>query len=50
MIFIENNADVNIKNAQGATPLHDAVNRGDIEIIQILLEYGADPTVKATSG
>ena len=39
-----------MKNAQGCTPLHDAVNRGDMEIIQTLLEFGADPSIKATSG
>jgi len=30
------------------TPLHDAVRRGDLEVVQVLLRHGADPN--ATNG
>ena len=46
----ENEATVNITNKAGITPLHDAVNRGDIDIAKILLEYGAASDVKAKEG
>ncbi len=37
-------ADVNTKNSNGETPLHMAVNNSN-EVIQILLEAGADPDI-----
>ena len=37
-------------NADGCTPLHDAVQRGDPQIVQLLLEAGADHTAVAVSG
>ena len=46
----ENEATVNITNKAGITPLHDAVNRGDIDIAKILLEYGAASDIKAKEG
>ena len=46
----ENEATVNITNKAGVTPLHDAVNRGDIDIAKILLEYGAASDIKAKEG
>ena len=32
-------------NTRGSTPLIRAANNGDVEIVQLLLEHGADPTV-----
>lgn len=46
----ENEATVNITNKAGITPLHDAINRGDIDIAKILLEYGATSDIKAKEG
>ncbi|XP_066585055.1 uncharacterized protein [Prorops nasuta] len=48
--LIERGADVNAENGCGATPLHDAVNRGDISICQELLQAGANPLVGANKG
>ncbi|XP_076162883.1 uncharacterized protein LOC143144407 isoform X2 [Ptiloglossa arizonensis] len=48
--LIGRGADVNAINGCGATPLHDAVNRGDVTICQELLQAGANPLVKASNG
>jgi ankyrin repeat protein len=40
-------ADVNARDAQGYTPLHNAAARGDNELIKYLVSKGAD--VKAVS-
>ena len=40
-IFVDANADVNVINSDGSTPLHDAVARGDKEIVAELLKHGA---------
>ncbi|EZA52531.1 uncharacterized protein LOC105281834 [Ooceraea biroi] len=48
--LIDKGADVNAENGCGATPLHDAVNRGDVAICQELLQAGANPLVRATKG
>ncbi|XP_015587656.1 uncharacterized protein LOC107264182 [Cephus cinctus] len=48
--LIERGADVNSENGCGATPLHDAVNRADVSICQELLQYGANPLVRAVKG
>ena len=36
--------------ANGRTPLHSAVSRGDVEIVTILLENGADPYIENDLG
>lgn len=43
-------ADVNTETSEGVTPLHDAVDRGDREIIRVLLSRNASPLVKAEKG
>lgn len=40
----------NVLNGQGATPLHEAVKRKNMDILRILLSAGADPTIKSSSG
>ena len=42
--------DVNARDHTGLTPLHGAAGRGDIEMIQYLVEHGADATFKARDG
>ena len=37
--------DPNVRDEQGATPLHHAAWEGDTELIQRLLDLGADPTI-----
>jgi len=34
----------------GSTPLHFAVRRGDVDVVNILLRHGADPTIKNALG
>ncbi|XP_072030297.1 uncharacterized protein [Amphiura filiformis] len=46
----ERKASINVTNADGATPLHDAVGRSDVGIIKELITLGADTTIKATKG
>ncbi|CAL1681579.1 unnamed protein product [Lasius platythorax] len=48
--LLDKGADVNAENGCGATPLHDAVNRGDVAICQELLQAGANPHIRATKG
>ncbi|GIY74511.1 glyco_hydro_20b domain-containing protein [Caerostris darwini] len=40
----------NVTNGQGATPLHEAVKRKNLEIIKLLLMAGADPFLKSPKG
>jgi hypothetical protein len=40
--------DPNARDDQGATPLHDAAWAGDLELIQRLLDAGADTTITDT--
>jgi ankyrin repeat protein len=37
-------ADVNARDHEGGTPLHNAAARGDVEMIRYLVSKGADPT------
>ena len=43
-------ADVNLRDANGYTPLHHAASRGDNEMILYLIEQGADIMVLSRSG
>jgi ankyrin repeat protein/beta-lactamase regulating signal transducer with metallopeptidase domain len=40
--LIANGADVNAKNNYGRTALHDAMDRGQTEIVELLRKHGAD--------
>jgi ankyrin repeat protein len=42
--------DLNELDTLGHTPLHWAVFRGDIELVKILLEAGAEPNVFSSDG
>mgnify|MGYP001321265268 CR=1 FL=1 len=39
-----------VANGAGATALHSAARRGDLEIVELLLEYGAEPSIKNDMG
>jgi ankyrin repeat protein len=39
-----------LANGAGITALHYAVRRGDVDIVNLLLEHGADPTIKNDLG
>ena len=43
-------ADVNQRDDEGYTPLHNAASRGDLEVIRFLVEHGADPTAVSRVG
>ena len=43
-------ADVNIRDANAYTPLHHAASRGDNEVVQYLIDNGADVTVVSRKG
>ncbi|XP_048734927.2 uncharacterized protein LOC125650577 [Ostrea edulis] len=43
-------ADVRAVNANGCTPLHDAVKRGDAQAVTELLMHNSDPMAKVTCG
>ena len=48
--MLERGAEVNAETKDGVTALHDAVDRGDADIVSILLEAGASPLIKAETG
>ena len=43
-------ADVNKRNSEGSTPLHTAATNGNMECVQMLLHYGADPRARDCYG
>ena len=43
-------ADVNTRDHEGYTALHHAASRGDLEMIEYLVEHGADPTAVSRYG
>lgn len=49
-ILLANGADVNAKDKHGITPLLNAIFEGHARAVKLLLEKGADKTVKAPSG
>src|SRR3954471_19108918 len=42
-VLLARGADVNARQAEGVTALHEAAQSGDLEIIRMLLAAGADP-------
>ena len=46
-MILKYGADVNIKSLNGSTPLHWSCSSGDLEIVKLLVQYGAD--VNATT-
>ncbi|KAL4813534.1 ankyrin repeat-containing domain protein [Aspergillus spinulosporus] len=42
--------DVNMQDVHGMTTLHDIARTGDLETVDVLLEAGADPTIKDIHG
>ena len=47
---MEHGADVNAKDKDGDTPLHDAAFRGHKEMVELLLANGADVMARDNSG
>ena len=50
MCCLEAGVDVNMTNEYNQTPLYLACWRGHTEIIRLLLNWGADPTIRANGG
>ena len=48
--MIENGADVNAKAKDGTTPLHDAMRFLSQELVDYLVEHGADPSIPNEDG
>jgi len=48
--LLKNNADPNIADSTGTTPLFWAVKSGNKELVEILLHYKADRTMKDSAG
>ncbi len=48
--FINKGADVNIKNGDGKTPLHIAVEKNYEDIVRLLLQKNADLNTKDNNG
>lgn len=49
-MLVQHGAAVNASAAGGIRPLHDAVESDQIELVRLLLSYGADPTIATYSG
>jgi len=49
-LLVEAGAPVNAQQDKGWTPLHEAVNRGDLEMTRYLLAHGADPKQQNDEG
>ena len=50
LIRLVRNADVNVKDARGYSPLMLAAYSGSLEAAQLLLQVGADPNTSDSSG
>ena len=49
-LLIENGADVNATNQDGATPLHAAAFFGEVDVARILIEKGARTNARNMEG
>jgi len=49
-LLLSRSANIDAANAEGVTPLHDAVQRGDVGIVKFMINSGAVQDVPATGG
>lgn len=49
-MLLEHGADVNARQAEDYTPLMEAAQNGQNEMVDLLLAHGADPTARRTNG
>jgi ankyrin repeat protein len=50
LAMLERGAEVNVKNGDGNTALHEATLHGHYEVVRTLLEAGADPNIQDNAG
>ena len=43
---LDKEAQINCRNVNGCTPLHVAVMTQNLNLVKVLLKYGADPNLK----
>jgi ankyrin repeat protein len=43
-------SDVDATQHGGFTPLHEAAQHGDVELVELFLSAGADPTITVADG
>lgn len=48
--MVEKGAKLNIQNKWGMTELHTAIWRGNINVVEYLLDQGSDPLIKTKEG
>ncbi|XP_030199342.1 BCL-6 corepressor isoform X1 [Gadus morhua] len=48
--LLEHGADINCSAQDGTRPIHDAVENDHLDVVRVLLSYGADPTLATYSG
>ena len=49
-LLVAHGADVNAVNREGTTALFESVTNRNIELVRLLLQHGADPTIKDLNG
>ena len=49
-LLVAQDADVNVAQHGGWTPLHQAASHGDEQMVKFLLESGADPSLESDDG
>lgn len=49
-MLLDHGGDPNLKDPEGETPLHDAINCNQYECARILLQKGADPDIPNSDG
>ena len=49
-LLLESGAKVNKSQMEGIRPLHSAVHRGQMEMVKLLLAFGADPALATDDG
>ena len=49
-MLLKHGAQVNTPQRGGWTPLHEAASRGDVDLVRLLIQYGADKSVQNDEG
>jgi len=49
-LLLEHGANPNVRDYDGYTPLHYAVEGCHVDVARVLLDHGADPTIRNNNG